>query len=171
MPNPTVRRLAVAVLAGGVAAALAASSAAGAKPVRGPAPTGPIDLPAGVACPFAIHGEVVENRQTETIFSSGKIAYTGLFVSKVVNVENEKSVTYTTPGPVRITFEGDVAHFTASGPVIVFFFPGDAGPGDTSVGRTILFQGHVHITVDPGTFGFSDASWTGRTTDICEVLA
>jgi hypothetical protein len=155
-----------------LAAAALAASALAAKPIRGPAASpGELDFPAGMVCSFPVHATPLENRQTETIFSSGKVQVTGFFASGVVNAANGKELSLVTPGPVRLTQEGDLLAVNASGPLLVFFFPGDAGPGDVTMGRLYLVRGHTQILVDPSTFTFLSFSSSGSATDICAALA
>jgi hypothetical protein len=163
-------RLGVSALLALLLAALGASAAYGGKPTREPAESGSFSFPAGMVCPFAVDGEVAANRQTETTFSSGKVAITGFFASRLI--ANGKEITLVTPGPVFISPGDDgPLHLKATGPIIFFFFPGDAGPGDTSTGRTYLFKGHVEVVIDPATFEFLEFGYRGQATDLCEALA
>jgi len=162
--------LVVVVLAACTAAFVPAANSA--KPIRGPAGGPPsLTFPAGVVCPFAVFAEAVENRQTETIFSDGTIVYTGFFLTRVVNVENDKELTLVSQGPVRLSFEGATVHLSTQGPIIFFFFPGDAGPGDDSVGRTYIFYGNTATVADAATFAFLSFDYDGRAVDLCAALA
>lgn len=116
-----------------------------------------------------MYAEATANRQTETVFSTGNVQYTGFFASRVVNLSNGRELTLVTPGPVRITEEGALLKLVSSGPIL-FFFPGDAGPGDESTGRTYLFNGRTETLVDPATFSFVSFNYSGRATDVCAIL-
>lgn len=152
--------------------AVFASSGNAAKPVRGPALGPPsLSFPAGVVCPFEVYAEALVNRQTETIFSDGRIVYTGFFLTKVANVENDEELTLVSQGPVRLEPEGQNLRISSQGPIIFFFFPGDAGPGDDSVGRTYFFHGNTSTLVDPATGAFLSFDYVGKATDLCAALA
>jgi hypothetical protein len=163
-------RLAYALLLLTAAAAALAGPAGAEKPVRGPAASPPsLDFPAGIVCDFAVHAEALVNRQTETIFASGKVLYTGYFETLVA--ANGKELRLNTSGPTRLTPEGDLLRVTSGGPLLIFFFPGDAGPGDTTKGRTYLVHGHTTFLVDPATFVFLEFESKGTLTDVCALLA
>jgi hypothetical protein len=161
----------VAVVAFAAAVALfGVVGAYGAKPAREPAPLTGFSFPAGVVCPFAVEAEVVTNRQTLTTFSSGKTAFRGFFAGRLTGNGNE--ITVKAPGPITITERSDgLLELKATGPTNIFFFPGDAGPGDTSTGRTYLLKGHAEILVDPTTFAFVEFTHSGTAVDLCAALA
>jgi hypothetical protein len=164
--------LAVAILAAVLTAALA-SGAGATKPIRNPA-AGPPSLafPAGGVCPFPVFAEVLENRQTETIFSNGEIQFTGFFLTRVTNMANpDNSLELVSGGPVRLSFGETTFHITTRGPIIFFFFPGDAGPGDDSVGRTYYFHGHTEIEAVQATGLFVSFEFSGKADDLCAALA
>lgn len=162
--------LVVVVLMACTAALVPATNAA--KPLRNPflAPP-PTTFPAGVVCPFEVFVEVVENRQTETVFSDGTIKITGFFSTRVVNTENDEELTLVSGGSVRLSPEGANLRVEVRGPIIFFFFPGDAGPGDTSVGRSYYFHGHTSGLLDPTTFAGLSFEHHGQATDLCAALA
>lgn len=165
------RRFAVATFVL-VATAVFAATANATKPVRGPAAGPPsFTFPAGMVCPFPVLAEAVENRQTETIFSNGEIQYTGFFLTRVTNTANGKSADFVSGGPARLTPTGNLLTLETRGPIVFFFFPGDAGPGDDSTGRTYYFRGHTEVLVDPATFEFLEFGFTGNATDVCAMLA
>lgn len=150
-----------------------AGAAQAAKPERGPATSPPsFDFPAGVVCSFPVHAEAVENRQTATIFSNGKTFITGFFLALVRNeAEPANELTLVASGHQQITPAGENILLQTHGPILFFFFPGDAGPGDQSVGRTYLISGNTEVLVDPETFTFVEFSYTGHARDICAELA
>jgi hypothetical protein len=164
------RHLAVALLTATVLAVFGVGAAYGAKPVRRPAPITGFSFPAGLVCPFAVEAQVVTNRQTETTFASGKIAITGFFAGRLIGNGNE--ITLPAPGPIFLAPRSDgLLELKAVGPTILFFFPGDAGPGDTATGRTYLLKGHAEILVDPTTFAFLEFTHSGTAVDLCALLA
>jgi len=162
--------LVVVMLAACIASLVTAANAA--KPIRNPfvAPP-PTTFPAGLVCPFEVYAETVENRQTQTIFSDGTIKITGFFSTRVVNTENDEELTLVSGGSVRLSPEGANLRVEIRGPIIFFFFPGDAGPGDTSVGRSYYFHGHTSGLVDPSTFAGLSFEHHGVATDLCAALA
>ena len=164
-------RQALVLCAVALAAAGLAGSAAADKPDREPAPSGPLDFPAGLVCPFAVSGAVAENRQHVTVFANGKVQFNGFFAATITNVANGKSLTLNASGSVRLTQAGDDQLIESSGPIIWFLFPGDAGPGDTTTGRTILTKGHTEVVADPDTFAFHSLETDGNVTDLCAALA
>jgi hypothetical protein len=164
-------RQALAICVVGLAAAALAGSAAADKPERGPAPSGPLDFPAGVVCPFAVSGTVTENRQHVTAFANGKVAFNGYFEAELTNVATGTSITVNASGAVRLTEDGDEVRIQGSGPIIWFLFPGDAGPGDVTTGRTYLVRGNTEVLADPATFAFHSFETDGNVTDLCAALA
>jgi hypothetical protein len=163
------RTLAVTCALAAVAAA-AAGVAAADRPIREPAEAVSFDFPAGLVCPFPVVGEPVEDRQTVTTFASGKVLYTGFFSARLTNADTGAGLTLNASGPVTVVPVGDNIVVSSGGPVIFFFFPGDAGPGDDSVGRTYLFRGQTEVLVDPDTFTFLSFSYRGSATDVCALL-
>ena len=154
-----------------IAAAALAGSAAADKPDRGPAPAADFEFPAGVVCPFAVSGTTAENRQHLTVFAGGKVQINGFFAATVTNLANGNSITLNANGSVRLTQAGDDQLIESTGPIIWFLFPGDAGPGDTTTGRTILTKGHTRVLADPETLEFHAFETNGSVTDICAALA
>ena len=152
--------------------ALLVPAANAAKPIRTPGVSPPpTTFPAGMVCPFPVFAEGVENRQTQTVFSDGTILVTGFFRTRVVNVSTGKELSLVSGGSVRLNFDGPVLHVSIRGPIIFFFFPGDAGPGDITKGRSYYFHGNVDGDVDLATgLGLSFDS-TGRAEDLCATLA
>jgi hypothetical protein len=164
------KRIAFVALGATALAVSAVGAAHGAKPDRASAPSSGFSFPPGVVCPFAVEAEVGANRQTQTTFSSGKVAIHGFFEARLLANGNE--LNFVTPGSIFLTPRSDgLLDFESAGPIIIFFFPGDAGPGDTSTGRTYLFKGHVEIVVDPATFEFLEFAHTGTAEDLCTALA
>ena len=167
-----IRRIGIVavVVAACTAALIPAANAA--KPDRHPAAgPPPTTFPAGMACPFAVFAEGVENRQTETVFSDGRVLVTGFFRTRVVNLATGKELSLVSQGSVRLTFTETQLHVSISGPIIFFFFPVDAGPGDVSTGRSYYFHGNVDGVVDLATGLGLSFSYSGRADDLCAALA
>ena len=166
------RFLAAVVLTAALTAGLAAGAGA-TKPIRIPAAGPPsLTFPAGLVCPFPVFAEAVENRQTQTTFSNGDILFTGFFLTRVTNMANpENTLTLVSQGPVRVSFGETTFRITSHGPIIFFFFPGDAGPGDDSTGRTYFFHGQTKTVADAATGLFLSFSNTGKADDLCAALA
>lgn len=161
----------LAICVVGLAAAALAGSAAADKPDRGPATSPAFDFPAGLVCPFAVSAVPTENRQHETVFANGKLAINGYFEAQLTNVANGKSITLNASGAVRVTQAGDQVRIQGSGPLIWFLFPGDAGPGDVTTGRTYLVKGNTEVLADPATLAFHSFETDGNVTDLCAELA
>lgn len=167
-----MRRLVLVISVCAALFAAFASAGSASKPVRGPfAGPPPTTFPAGMVCPFSVYAEAVENRQTETVFSDGTVLVTGFFLTLVRNVETGKELTLVSQGSVRIDPEDGNLRVTIDGPIIVFFFPGDAGPGDASVGRSYFFHGRTSFLVDTTTFLISSFDHSGKATDLCAALS
>ena len=164
-------RQALAICVVALAAAALAGGAAADKPDRGPAPSGPLDFPAGLVCPFPVSGIPTENRQHLTAFANGKVAFNGFFEAQLTNVANGNSIPVNANGAVRLTAEGDLQRIQSSGPIIWFLFPGDAGPGDVTTGRTILTRGNTSVLAEPATLAFHSFETNGNVTDLCAALA
>ena len=124
-----------------------------------------------MVCPFAVSGVPTENRQHLTAFANGKVAFNGYFEAQLTNVANGKSITVNSNGALRLTQAGDETRIQSSGPLIWFLFPGDAGPGDVTTGRTYLVKGHTEVLADPATFAFHSFETNGNVTDLCAELA
>ena len=167
-----LRRVTLVVVMLAVCIAALEPVANAAKPIRNPfvAPP-PTTFPAGLVCPFEVYAETVENRQTATTFSDGTTKITGFFSTRVVNTENDKELTLVSGGSVRLSPQGANLRVEIRGPIIFFFFPGDAGPGDTSVGRSYYFHGNIEGLVDPSTFVGLSFEYDGVATDLCAALA
>ena len=102
----TMRKQTLALCVAGLLAAVLAGGAAAEKPIREPSTPPTFELPAGVACSFALRGEPVESKQTETTYASGKLKITGHFVGRLTNLDNGKSITVKASGSVRLIARG-----------------------------------------------------------------
>ena len=167
-----LRRFTFVVVVIAACTAAIAPTASATKPDRHPATAPPpTTFPAGMACPFPVFAEAAENRQTETVFSDGTVLVTGFFRTRVVNVTTGKELSLVSQGSVRLTFDGALLRVSIRGPIIFFFFPGDAGPGDVSTGRSYYFHGNVDGVVDLATGVGLSFTYNGRADDLCAALA
>ena len=84
------------------------------------------------------------------------------------NLNNDKEITLPSNGSVmKTTFtSSDTRTVQATGNNIVILFPTDTPAGPS----TKLYTGRIVYTVAPGEV-FTVQSTSGRTTDICELLA
>jgi hypothetical protein len=160
----------IAVITGALLVGVS-SSAYGAKPERGP--EGPVDVtfPAGAVCPsFAVRIQS-DSRGWVNTFSSGKVQITGYERATVTNLSNTAQIELIANGRVALSPREDGRlDLEITGPQIVFFFPGDAGPGDQSTGRTYYFKGHVRVVTDE-TFTFYEFTFSGTSIDLCAALS
>ena len=147
------------------------SSAYAAKPDRGPEGPADVTFPAGIACPsFSVRVQS-DSRGWVNTFSNGKVQSTGYERSTVTNLSNGAQIELIANGRVAITPREDGRlDLDITGPQFIFFFPGDAGPGDQSTGRTYYFKGHARIVTDE-TFTFYEFAFSGTSTDICAALS
>src|SRR5438128_7861073 len=141
-----LRRLG-AVFVAAMVAALAPAPAAADQPVREGLPAAPFTLDASI-CGFAVDLAFPTNQEFITTFSNGKQIITGSLFSTLTNEQNHKSLTINISGPGSIVTDanGNTAAIL-SGRSLIFFFPGQLGPG--SPGLLILTSGPVTIVSDP----------------------
>jgi hypothetical protein len=158
--------------------ALVVPGAFAGKPDRHRVPLGGSNtFPAGLACPAAVAPagvrlELVGGNEAVTFFDDGRFMVTARHVIQVTNVAypdrstiiNVQGSWSSIPQPDG-TFEAD-----GRGTTGYVFFPGEAGPGDTTTGRIYLFTGHVHFVQDSS---FNAVSWSlaGQMEDVCALIA
>ena len=154
----------------GCAVALAPDASAS-KPVRIPAPIGNSNTyPAGVACPFRLHTQLVGGNQVFTIFDDGRFHATGRHLDRFTNVKAGTSTRLDLQGSVDVVPTSDGGSILrASGITAFVFFPGDAGPGDTNTGRTYLFAGHFQAVSDPSG-AITTFTSAGKSQNVCAML-
>ena len=141
-----------------------------AKPVRVPEPPSEAAFPAGGACPgFDVHLRT-ETRGSMRVFANGEIQSTGFERAWVTNVASGKQIELVVNGRVRIIPPDDgEGLLVTTGPQVIIFFPGDAGPGDNSEARTYYFRGKTRIAIDEN-FTFLDFTFSGNSIDLCAEL-
>ena len=155
----------IAIPLGVVLVLLFASTASADKPVREFLPIEDLTL-TGV-CSFDVGIEVTANNEFITTFSDGRQLITGALKVRVTNLTSEESFDLNIPGPGFFIPNPDGSVTTeAHGPWLLWFFPGDLGPG--SPGQLFVNKGHIVFTSGPG--GTTIDKQTGSQTDICAAL-
>ena len=129
--------------------ALFVSSALAGSPTRDRVPIGTVlaVIPTESACPAASAGV----RITDV---GGNLTFT----------------TFVTQGIVSVVPQGSGFEVRAAGTPLWVFYPGDAGPGDTTTGRMYLYTGLSWATQDASQTNLSFAS-VGRAQDVCAMIA
>jgi hypothetical protein len=139
-------------------------------------------LPLGIsqdeaACPVAlaplgVRFELVGGNEAVTLFDNGRFKATGLHVIEVTNIASpDHSVTLDVHGSFSSVPQPDgTVEDRGSGTTGFSFFPGDAGPGDTSTGRLYLFTGNVRLVQD-SSGAIIDWSASGQMEDVCAMIA
>jgi hypothetical protein len=84
------------------------------------------------------------------------------------NLSNDKSVTLLSNGSVnKSQTTGNITTFQATGKNVLILFPTDVPEGPSST----LYTGRLIYTVDNTTGVFTVVSSSGRTTDLCALVA
>jgi hypothetical protein len=163
----------VASVAIATALAVAAPTAAGAS--EG---TDPIVLPEGVACSdFEVRLEVSGGKRNTRTFTDadGDIVTmtTGAAESVVLtNGETGESVTVGSRGArTRTTVRDGITTVEQTGNLVLVLFPSDVGGEELPVPSTTFISGRTVFTIDDATGVFTLQQVSGRTTDLCAVLA
>jgi len=123
-------------------------------------------------CAFPVRLDLLLNNQSVIEFADGRTTITGHFVSRLTNLNDpSKTLVVEASGPIFILPNPD-GTFTlkATGQNIIFFFPGDLGPGEP--GGIFLIRGLTLEQFDAD-FNFVVGSFThqGDMQDLCAVLA
>jgi len=162
-----VKRFAVTLVAALVA--LAPAPVAAERPAREGLPAAPFTLDASI-CGFAVDLAFPTNREFITTFSNGKQIITGSLFVTLTNEQNHKSLTINISGPGSIVTDANGnTTLTLSGRSLIFFFPGQLGPG--SPGLLILTSGPVTIVSDPTGNIVSFDRTSASVQDMCSALA
>jgi hypothetical protein len=157
------------------ALAVAATLAVGTPvPASAADPNFSIDLPAGQACAFALLVEGTGDKRIMREFTdqNGNPVRTLTagkgFTLTFTNASTRKSLTLPSSGSVqRTTVNSDgTSTVVSTGHNVVIFFPTDIPPGPS----TTLYVGQLVYTVDASGV-FTLQSTSGRTTDLCALLA
>ena len=147
------------------------SSAFGAKPDRTPEAPADVVFPAGVACPSFEVRIQTETRGSVNVFANGEIQSTGYERAWVTNLSSQRQLELIVNGRVHIIPpNGGEGEFVATGPQIIIFFPGDAGPGDESEARMYYFKGDSRAIIDE-LFTFLEFEFSGKSMDLCAALS
>jgi len=170
--------LAATVTAMVIAAAGLASGASGGSgptPWHIPPETVVADIPAADACPAATSGMTITylgGNLTITNFPNGASVSGGVGQLKVTNTATGKFVVVPSAGYGYYGPQGNGFVNIAAGPDQLWTFnPGDAGPGDHSVGRVYLIAGvtSAQITADGVTVAFNYAGKIVE--DVCTAIS
>jgi hypothetical protein len=149
---------------------LSAQVAAAKPPTREPFIQDPIAFAAGELCTFAVSFENVRGGQTLTTFSNGVVRITGAVWTRVTNLDTGRSVTLISSGPGTITTNPDGSvTLKIVGPALLFFFPGELGPG--RAGAILSTTGLVTEVLTPDfSHVISFSHLNGTTEDLCRTL-
>jgi hypothetical protein len=171
------RALIVAALV--LVAAMFATAATAAKPVKGPCDelcTASASFAAGFICPFAFSFEDVVDNRFQITYSNGLIKIAGDRVIRVTNEDTHESRIFQLNGMVTIDAEGARVVTTSEGPFLWGFVPGDLGEGQP--GALLYTRGQAREVDEypgphPNAFGFTSLSFevTGTSENLCETMA
>jgi hypothetical protein len=153
-----MRKLAILVLCGTVAALTLVSEAAADKPARTFLPAS--DFTISGTCSFDVGVHVLVNEEYTITFTNGQTLVQGALKVRLTNLSDpSKSIDLNIPGPGLFTTASDgTVTIDTRGPWLIFFT-------DTLVYTT----GHSTQVITPdGTFTFTQQG--GTTTDLCAVL-
>jgi hypothetical protein len=171
-------RQALGVAALVTVAAVFATAASAAKPVKGPCEscTASASFPAGFICPFAFSFEDVVDNRFQITYPNGLIKIAGDRVIRVTNEDTHESRIFQLNGIVTIDAEGARVVTTSEGPFLWGFVPGDLGEGQPGV--LLYIRGQAREVDEfpgphPNAFGFTTLSFevTGSSENLCETMA
>ena len=120
-------------------------------------------------CEFPVRVKNDLGNEFEKVFSDGRITYTGRVTGTLTNLDTGRSIDINTPVAAHLTPHAD-GSLTArlSGNVLIFFRPGELGPGDP--GFIGLFSGQEFIEIGAdGSQSFTQKGGTSE--DVCSLLA
>jgi hypothetical protein len=156
----SMRRLALALLAATCVSALAVGAATSAKPER--VPVFIEDFAVTDACPFPVGFEITAQNSYVTVFSDGRIHFSGKIFIRLTNLDQPtKSLSLNISGPALVTPTSEKLF----GRGLLILFPFDAG-GPTM----LLTTGRVDIVrAEDGAI----VEFTNRapTKNVCAALA
>jgi hypothetical protein len=172
----TRRALGVAALV--IMAAVFATAATAAKPVKGPCllcnPSG--TFPAGFICPFAFSFEDVVDKKFQITYSNGLIRIAGYRVIRVTNEDTQESRIFVLTDMITFVTDGPRVVTTSHGPFLWGFVPGDLGEGQP--GALLYVRGFAQEVDEvpgphPNAFGITTLSFevTGTSENLCETMA
>ena len=159
--------------------ALLVPGALAGKPDRHRVPLGSSTVfPAGVACPeevapAGVRTELIGGNEAVTSFDDGRFLATARHIVEFTNLASpDRSVVLDVQGNfAEVPQEDGSFEMQGSGTTAFIFFPGDAGPGDTTSGRIYLFTGNLRLVAD-GSFVIVAFESAGRTPqDVCAMIA
>jgi hypothetical protein len=145
-------------------------------PDREPAPSDPLEFPAGVVCDFAVRLDSPGARQTLRTFYDREgnpraSLITGVSPSRVTNLETGESLLVRGGSAVSLVDPGDGSfRFESHGMTTFYFFDGDVNPVGEGLGVWIV-RGQAVSTLDLATNVVTDFEYTGTLIDACAELA
>ncbi len=129
-----------------------------------------MEYAAGEVCAFAVGLHLVGGNRLLTHYDNGRFHATGRTVTQFTNLDTGASTTLGIQGNYDEVIRADGGSDVHAGGSLFFeFFPGDAGPGDTSTGRLYQLHGNIVMTFDPSGPVTSFSS-TGTSVDICAMI-
>ncbi|MDQ3865742.1 MAG: hypothetical protein M3304_02775 [Actinomycetota bacterium] len=156
-------------LLGAFAVLAAAPQAIADQPLREGLPAEPFTLDASI-CGFPVDVTFPTNREFITTFSSGKQIVTGALIAQLTNTETGKSIEINISGPgILTTDESGTTTFMLLGRSLVFFSPGQLGPG--SAPELLLTSGPATIVFDENGVVQSFERTSASAQDLCAILA
>jgi hypothetical protein len=124
-------------------------------------------------CDFPVRIEIVHNNEYTLTFSPDEAGTTrqlvnGRFVVSVTNLDSGASLSLNVSGPGEYLYFADGSIlFTGDGPWLIFFFPGQRGPG--TPGALFVNDGRIVLHTDPlGTQTVLEQ--VGTQEDVCAAL-
>jgi hypothetical protein len=118
-------------------------------------------------CPFPVTltpragGEILKE------FSNGRAMVNGRLVARVTNDDTGASIAVNVSGPATFVFRGDSVGVRTRGRGLLFFFPGELGPG--SDGALLLVSGLAVQIFDSD--GLTIVRLPHHRRDLCRALA
>ena len=168
------RRALVVVLALSVLGLAAVPAVQAKKPVREPVTPVEMTFPAGLGCAFDVLGTPLPGSEgTSVTFADGtvRIRYSGR--DRLTRIVTDVSVVLNTTGTLTFREVGTTLFTKAKGHTIFYFYPGDQGPFGTvgENGGLYYVEGPVEQELDLEQDLVTSFEWSGRVTDICELLS
>ena len=153
-----MRRTTTALAALVVLVAVIAQAALGAKPIREPLPPDNSPIPASV-CGFQIDVETLSGKGTALYFED-RFMITGQLKLRLTNADDaSKTLDLNIPGPGVF----DESSLRGTGPWLLYFEPGDVGPGSPAM--LVFVRGN--FTIDETGYHLLG----GNQIDLCPLLA
>ena len=156
-----------------VVAALVVPAAQAAKPTMKVVPNNTTVFDAGHACAFrVIDTTLPDSKRVERVFSNGRHLITGPARQRLTNPKSGASIVRNSSGTVSYKRSDDgTTRFTFTGPNVLYFYPGDDGPGGKVGGNGGLYHvvGKVSETLAKDGV-VTSFTLHGRATALCVLL-